>query len=352
MSLRRFFVGIRIAAAVGLVFAAVAVPAATNLGWTTLPEAASDGPVTVFYPTVAAQQPMQRGPFVFQLAPEAEPLAGNGKLVIVSQGSGGSPWVHADLARALVEAGFVVAMPWHHGDNTNDRGHPGPDSWALRPTEISHAIDAVGRDSRFAPWLDLGHVGVFGMSAGGHAALSMAGGRWSRAGFKNHCDAHLEEGFQTCVGLFTRLHENAFDAVRLAIARWVIDWRFSDDTPQVHHDGRVAAVAAAVPLAADFDMASLAESKVPLALFTSAHDRWLVPRFHADRVLAVCARCEHPVDLPTGGHGAWVSPLPPGLTGLAGDLLNDPPGFDRAAAVPPANRAVVDFFVRHLQAPV
>jgi predicted dienelactone hydrolase len=258
--------------------------------------------------------------------------------------------VHADLARVLVQAGFVVAMPWHRGDNSLDDGHPGPDSWALRPAEMSHAIDAVGRDARFASRLDLDRVGVYGMSAGGHTALSMAGGRWSRAGFKRHCDAHIAEDFNSCVGLITRLTGSVFDRLRIAIALAVIDARFADDTPQVHHDPRVAAVVAAVPAAADFDMASLAEPAVPLALLTSGRDAWLTPRFHAERVLAACARCERLVDLPMGGHGAWLSPLPPGLHGLAGDLLNDPPGFDRGV-LPEAHRAVADFFTRQLVRP-
>ena len=289
----------------------------------------------------------QRGPFALHLAANAPPIAGNRRLVIISHGSGGSPWVHADLAAALVRAGFVVAAPWHRADNVLDPSRPGPDSWALRPGEVSRAIDAVGRDSRLASRVDLDRVGVYGMSAGGHTALSMAGGVWSRGGFKRHCDAHLAEDFQTCVGLITQLRGNAFDGVKIAIARAVIDWKFDDDTPQVHLDARVAAVVAAVPLAADFDMASLASPKVSLALLTSGHDAWLVPRFHADRVLAACESCERLVDLPTGGHGAWLSPPPPKLDGLASRLLNDAPDFDRSV-LPAADRVVAAFFSKHL----
>ena len=69
---------------------------------------------------------------------------------------------------------------------------------------------------------------------------------------------------------------------------------------------------------------------MPLALVTARQDKWLIPRFHSDAVLAVCAACERLADFATGGHGALLSPLPPGLSGLVGDLLNDPPGFDRA----------------------
>jgi hypothetical protein len=95
-------------------------------------------------------------------------------------------------------------------------------------------------------------------------------------------------------------------------------------------------------------MASLATPRVPLGLITARQDRWLVPRFHSDRVLAACLpRCELIADLPTGGHGALLSPLPPGLTGLIGDMLNDPPGFDRAV-LPEVNRKTTVFFSAHL----
>jgi len=337
----------RLAVLAGLSIAMSAVAATPHVGMLTLPAVAPDGPVTVFYPTDADERTVQRGPFALQLAADAPPAAGNRRLVVVSHGSGGSPWVHADIARALVQAGFVVAAPWHRGDNTRDDAHPGPDSWALRPSEVSRAIDAVGRDARLAPLVELDRVGVYGMSAGGHTALSMAGGVWSRGGFKRHCDAHIAEDFNTCVGLITQLRGNAFDGIKIAVARAVIDWKFDDNTPQAHRDARVAAVVAAVPAAADFDIASLATPKVPLALLTSGQDAWLVPRFHAERVLAACAHCERLVDLPTGGHGAWLSPPPPPLDGLAGKLLNDPPGFDRSV-LPAADRAVAAFFTKHL----
>lgn len=331
-----------------MALAAPDAPAATpRVGLLTLPAVAPDGPVTVFYPTEANEATVQRGPFKLQFAEDAPPVVGNRRLVVISHGSGGSPWVHADLARALVQASFVVAAPWHHAENARDNGRPGPDSWTLRPGEISRAIDAVGRDARLAPLVDLDRVGVYGMSAGGHAALSMAGGIWSRGGFKRHCDAHLREDFQTCVGLITALRGNMLDGLKIAIAHAVIDWKFDDDTPQVHHDARAAAVVAAVPLAADFDMTLPAEPKMPLGLLTSDRDAWLIQRFHADRVLATCARCKRLFNLPTGGHGAWLSPPPPRLDRLAGELINDPPGFDRSV-LPAADRIVVEFFQKHL----
>lgn len=115
----------------------------------------------------------------------------------------------------------------------------------------------------------------------------------------------------------------------------------------MHADPRVAAVVAGVPSSADFDMASLAHPRVPLGLVTARQDRWLIPRFHSDRVLQACQSCELIADLPTGGHGALLSPLPPGLTGLLGDMLNDPPGFDRSQMAE-VDRKITAFFAMHL----
>lgn len=321
---------------------------ATAVGMTQLAPAGADGPVTLFYPSTTPASTVQRGPFKLMLAEGGVPARGNGRLVVISHGSGGSPWVHAELARALVQAGFIVAAPEHRDDNSKHDGQPGPESWMIRPGEVSRAIDAVARDGRYAPLLDLGRVGMYGMSAGGHTALVLAGGRWSPARFSQHCQAHIEEDFQTCVGLITKQTGSVFDALRRAVARAVIRLRFgSDATPRGHDDPRIAAVVAGVPLAADFDLESLRTPRVPLGLVTAAHDLWLVPRFHSQKVLEVCASCEHVADFPEGGHGALLSPPPPRLGGLVGELLNDPPGFDRSSTFD-VDRRIVAFFARHL----
>jgi len=331
-----------------LTTALLASTAEAAVGLTEITGEDGDGVVTVYYPSSQEAQALKRGPFTFQLAWQGVPVRGNGRLIVISHGSGGSPWVHADLARALVEQGFVVAMPEHRGDNFKDHGTPGPESWQRRPAEVSRAIDVVGQDPRFAPLLALDRVGMYGMSAGGHTALSLAGGRWSPAKFKEHCEAHIAEDFQTCVGLATRLNGGLLDGPKKTLALWVHRYRFRDATWRTHTDPRIAAVVAAVPFAADFDMTSLAKPPVPLVLVTARKDAWLIPRFHSDRVLQACSACERLADFANGGHGALLSPLPPGLSGLVGDLLNDPPGFDRAE-LPAVDQKIAAFFRKHLR---
>ena len=306
-----------------------------------------DGPVTVFYPTAAAAAPVQRGPFQLQLAVQGTPARGNGRLVVLSHGSGGSPWTYTDLASKLVDAGFTVAVPEHRGDNWHDHADVGPASWKRRPDEVVRAIDAVAADARFAPLLALDRVGMYGMSAGGHTALTLAGGRWSPAVLRDHCEVHLADDFHTCVGLALELKGDWLDGIKKTVAQTVIRHRLDDGSWYTRTDPRIAAVIADVPFAADFDPASLQQPKVPLGLVRSGRDAWLTPAFHIDRIAQACQRCEMVVDLPNGGHGSLMSPQPTALAGTVARLLRDPPGFDRAL-VPQAHARIVTFYARTL----
>ncbi len=323
---------------------------AASVGTLILPADDQGDAVTLFYPTAATGRPETRGDLQLMLAPDAPPAAGNGRLVAISHGSGGGPWVHTTLAKALVEAGFTVVLPLHRGDNWTDPGRPGPESWKQRPAEISHAIDRVAADPRFAH-LKLDRVGGFGMSAGGHTMLTLAGGAWSPERFRAACEQHLAEDFPACVGLATGLNGGALDGFKLWLARRVLSWKFrGDDAPQTYTDPRLAAIVAAVPAAADFDPATLAQPRVPLALITADGDRWLAPRFHSDAILAACQGCERLVELKGAGHGALLAPPPPAdkLGRLECDLLCDPEGFDRPAATALWVGATVGFFRRQL----
>lgn len=329
---------------------ALSATAHAAVGTLTLPADDDGGAVTLFYPTAAAGRAETRGDLTLDLATGASPAPGNGRLVAISHGSGGGPWVHTALAAALVDAGFVVVLPLHRGDNWTDPGRAGPDSWKQRPAEISRAIDRVAADARFSG-LRLDRVGAFGMSAGGHTVLTLAGGAWSPERFRTHCEQHLAEDFPACVGLATSLTGGWLDGVKLWLAQRVLNWRFGGDAaPQGHVDPRIAAVVAGVPAAADFDLATLARPRMPLGLITASDDRWLLPRFHSEPLRAACAGCELLADLQGAGHGALLAPPPPPdqLGRLECVLLCDPPGFDRPAATARWVGATVDFFRRHL----
>ena len=329
-----------------------------RMGMTSLASLEGKGPTTVFYPTLALQQTLQRGPFAFDVALDALPQQGNRRLIVISHGSGGAPWPLTDLARSFVAAGFVVAMPEHAGDNYRDKSNRGPDSWKLRPQEVSAAIDAIAKDGRFGSLLDTGRVGVYGLSAGGLAALVMGGAVWSPALFQQHCLANTAADFGACAGLVVPLRGNWLDGLKLAGTRLVHRMRFGDTQRYAHTDPRVVAVLAAVPVAAAIDMTSLSESTetgkpvannkpVAIGLIRAGQDIELQPRFHIDAVRAACARCTVVADLPLAGHNSLLSPWPQNFAATLGVQATDPPGFDRGA-LPLVYGQTVQFFVLQL----
>jgi len=329
---------------------AFAVDESPSMGFIELPQA--DGRMTtVFYPASGNELPVHQGPFSLSWVPDGQPITGNKRLVVISHGSGGSPWVHADLARALVRRGFTVAIPLHQGDNYLDPSEPGPPSWRKRPQEISNAIDAVSSHALLAKYLSFDSVGIFGGSAGGHTALSLAGGQWSDKRFRDHCESHIEQDFSSCVGFTTLLKGSWLDGVKIWFAKRIIASRFADETLQQYQDPRIKAAVAMVPFAADFIPESLAQPRVKLGLVIAGKDINQIPRFHVEAVRKACAtNCEIVMDLPDGGHGAMLSPMPPmAPDSISNYLLGDPPSFDRARRIPELNDHIADFFIRTLK---
>lgn len=337
----------RIASAVSLLLS-LATSASASVGMAELAPNAVSGAVTVFYPAAVEPRIERRGPFSLSVAVDAPPTAGNRRLVVISHGSPASPWVYFDLSRTLVAAGFVVALPEHFGDNYKDDSDPGPPSWKRRPLEVARSIDRIRAEDRFSSHLELERVGMYGMSAGGHTALSLAGGRWSPSRLRTHCQLNIAEDFHACAGPSTSLTGGLLDRAKVAIVRAVNDTKFNDDTWYEHTDPRIAAIVSGVPFAADFDPESLKAPKMPLAIIAARADKWLSPKFHSDAILRACVACEHLADLPTGGHGALLSPLPPDRSSKVEMLIGDPPGFDRASVIPMLNEAITAFFTRHL----
>ncbi len=332
-----------------VVLAAVAAAAHAGVGMVELPANAVSGPVTVFYPTRSVPATARRGGLQLDVAIDAVPTATSSRLVVISHGSPGSPWTHYDLVRSLVNAGFTVVLPEHHADNHKDASDPGPPAWRRRPLEVSRSIDRLAQEPAFAPHLDFARVGMFGMSAGGHTALTLAGGRWSPSRLREHCRLNIAEDFHACAGPSVALNGGVLDGVKKAIVNAINDRKFDDPAWYEHVDRRIVAVAAGVPFAADFDPDSLRWPRVALALISARNDRWLVPRFHSDAVVAACRTCELLLNVETGGHGALLGPLPAG--GGFPDLIQDPPEFDRHTQVPRINKAITGFFQKALGEP-
>jgi hypothetical protein len=102
---------------------------------------------------------VRRGPFTLSLARRHRPRRGNGRLVVLSHGSGGNPWVHSDLAHALVAPVSWSPLPEHQRDNARDPpARPGQLEAAPGRGLARHR--RRGRDARWRRLLALDRVGV------------------------------------------------------------------------------------------------------------------------------------------------------------------------------------------------
>jgi predicted dienelactone hydrolase len=121
-------------------------------------------PITSVYPTDSSG-PHTFGQFGLDVALDAEPSRGNGRLIVFSLGAGGDAYTLHTPARTPAPAGFLVAQPEHRGENRHDESDSAIAQCKRRPAEISQAIDAVDANSKFSSALQPDRLGVYGVSA-------------------------------------------------------------------------------------------------------------------------------------------------------------------------------------------
>lgn len=243
-------------------------------------------------------------------------------LVVISHGNGGWYRGHHDTAKALAEAGFVVAALTHPGDNWQD------DSRATqlsdRPRHISLLIDhMVGEGARFAT-IDPDRIGAFGFSAGGFTVTALAGGISDPARIRRHCE-----------------EQPAFFACRL-FAQQPIDasgWR-----PRGHDTRVKAAVIAGPALGLAFTDESLAAIRIPIQLWQAAEDEILPAPFNVEPVRDRLGRPPEYHRVTGAMHYDFLPPCAPEMMAALPVLCHSKPGFDRAAFHRMFNREVVRFF--------
>jgi predicted dienelactone hydrolase len=297
----------------------------------------SDGPtpdspsttVALYYPTQVASRRIPMGPFTPNVAPQAPPEAAVKGLIILSHGTGGSELGHTSIAEALARHGYLVAALRHPGDNWQDRSllRGRIDLYlAERPRQASRVIDAlladpawrdrIARDSR-GP-----RIGAVGHSAGGYTVLALAGGEPDLGRLTRHCQA-----------------ERAGDPILCGLVPATVSAAPIGPVADV----RVRAVAALSPLGVVFTAESLGRIRVPVAIYTAALDRFLVPRFHGDWVAATLPGATHR-QVANAWHFAFMDPPLIAIPSEDGDLRADPPGFDRAAFLQQLARELPAFF--------
>jgi predicted dienelactone hydrolase len=272
-----------------------------NAGWreVTVTDRAGAGefPVIICYPTQEPEFQRSLGPYAVSAAWDAAPSPAEHPLVMLSHGSGSSPLVNRDLALALARAGFVVGMPWHPGDNRDDRRlQDAPQNLQQRPRHLQLAIDAVLSESILFPGERPRGIALIGHSLGAYTALALAGGQ----------PRTLPEV-----------------------------WPDGPTEPiTVAHDPRVSALVLLAPAVIWFHaQGALDAVHVPVLMLAGEQDTATPPQYHADMV---ARHLPHPARLDYrtvagAAHFSFLSVFPPRMQRPDFAPAQDPPGFDRAA---------------------
>ncbi|MBO9647981.1 MAG: dienelactone hydrolase [Variovorax sp.] len=294
-------------------------------------------PIALFYPTQAPERSIAMGPFTAHVAMRASPDARIKGLIVLSHGTGGTELGQNSLAEALARDGYLVAALRHPGDNWQDSSllSKSPTRFFTeRPQQASHVIDAVLQDPEWKDRIAKDEkgpiVGAVGHSAGGYTVLALAGGKPDLGLIRAHCDAHRAEDPIFC-GMGRTREPGAAASTAQPI-------------PAIS-DARVRAVVALSPVGVVFTTSSLSGIAVPTLIYEPELDRFLVPRFHAERV----ARDVPGAQLrrvPNAWHFAFMdSPSMP-IETPDGDIRANPPGFDRQAFLKQIGEEVPAFFDR------
>lgn len=261
-------------------------------------------------------------------------------LIVISHGAGGDNEGHEDTARALADAGFVVAAVAHTGDNYRDQSavREGRNLTA-RPRHVSSTIDYMLSEWRGHRRIDPRRVGIFGFSAGGFTALVVAGGQPDLSRIGPHCRQHPEAW--DCKYLVR--NGVAPDSVGSTQAAW-------------NGDARVkAAVVAAPAVAYIFEPRGLAPVRIPIQLWSAARDDIVGDGAETVRSLLPSPLEYHVVD--KAGHFAFLAPCNWSLRAFIAvmhlfgteSICSDPEGFDRRQFHERFNADVVAFFQHNLR---
>ncbi len=295
--------------------------------------------VALFYPTQTETATIAMGPFSPTVAVNAPADKSFKGLIVLSHGLGGTELGHVTLAQALARAGYLVAALRHPRDNYRDRSllnESGIGYFIERPKQVTKVIDALLRENEWSARIaqdSKGYrIGALGHSAGGYTVLALAGGMPDQTQLLSHCEKN-------------RVDDPIFCGVR---RQQPVDANATSNAlAPMLRDKRIRAVAAMAPTGAMFSLASLEDVRLPVALFIAGGDRFLVPRFHAERIAKYVRSIDVSRD-PDALHFAFMDKPSMPIPTEDGDIGADPSGFDRARFLAKISGELVLFFDKSL----
>lgn len=295
-------------------------------------------PVLLLYPTRDAVQPLRRGPYHLNVAPEGWPALDSMPLVMMTQGPSRNGLAMVSVALFLARRGMMTAVVTHLGGPepgaANDAGNGSNGNsgtqplWPELPLQLRAALDAVLDSSPMGFQVDQQRIGVLGYAAGGHAALAAAGGVADPGRVPQICAAHPENRTLCPAGAGTTV---AASPKRLEAAA----------------DPRIRSLLLMDPVGALFGDGGLSRVTVPVRLY-EAEKGDESGALQVARVRGLLPRPPEYDLVPGAGHYAFLTPVPASAAARFGATVKDPPGFDRAAFHARLNDEILDYFRRTL----
>jgi predicted dienelactone hydrolase len=247
-------------------------------------------------------------------------------LVVLSHGTGGTPFDMAWLARKLVDEGHLVIAPAHPGDTFGDHSLlRALETWQ-RPQDVTSLLDAVLSHPVWRRRIDASRVAIVGHSAGGYTALASVGATYSIANAEAKC--RVAVGDPTCE-LVKPIDRSSIDYARAG---------------ESYADPRISAAVALAPAVGEAaNPKSAREVTRPVLIFGAKRDQLALFDGHA-RHWASLLPTSTLVALDDGDHYQFVGPcLPHGR--FVSDVCRDPENFDRREAQRSMGAHIVRFLV-------
>jgi predicted dienelactone hydrolase len=200
-------------------------------------------------------------------------------------------------------------------------------------------ISELLNDPHWEPLIDPNRIGVAGFSAGGYAALMVAGAIPRFDLYVGYCERHPQD--PDC-GLLEKLESQGTATAALAALQASVDhWGKPDDS-------RVKAAFAMAPLSLVFDKASLAHVDRPVFLYYGQDDQVLPPQENVLHIAPLIKTLAGIQMIPKAGHYVFLAPCSPQLSKDAPDICTDPPSVDRVTAHLRINASALAFFRKSL----
>ncbi|WP_458121943.1 alpha/beta hydrolase family protein [Paenibacillus sp. Z6-24] len=269
-------------------------------------------PLHVLYPTEIPEAKESFGPYTLNVSRDAIPQNGVFPLVLISHGTGGTPWGYRNLARYLARNGLIVGIPEHPFNNRNDNSLEGTiKNLTIRPRHASMTIEWFFNSKKFARFLKPISVSLIGHSMGGYTALAAAGG--------------IPSSFP---------HES------------------SDNQPHLIHtrpDPRIKSLVLLAPASVWFKTeGALRAVNIPILMLVAEKDKF-TPYFHAEIILNGVPdrkKVKHRV-IENAGHFSFLSPFPKHMINASFLPSQDPIGFNRDRFQDKMNSDILAFLLKN-----